>query len=205
MSGQDDLKIFFGERIKECMDSLYTTACRMTGNSADAEDLVSDSVIKAWQSIHSLEDKSRFRPWLFRIMHNGFISRYRKKSIRPVESSYDEHPDEQDEFEVTSLLIEQSDDFLLWWGNPEREFINTLMGEEIMKAIGTLPEAFRTTVILINVEGFSYDEAAEILNVPEGTIRSRMKRGRTLLQKILWEHAKDAGLVTGDREKECQV
>ena len=92
-------------------------------------------------------------------------------------------------------MIAQPNDFLDWWGNPEREFINSLLGRDIMYAIDRLPEAFRVTVLLVNVEGFTYDEAAEVLGVPKGTVRSRMKRGRTLLQKELWEHAKEAGLL----------
>ena len=82
-----------------------------------------------------------------------------------------------------------------WWSTPEQEYFSGLLGEQIMAAIATLPEAFRTTILLVNVEGLTYDEAAEALGVPRGTIRSRMKRGRTMLQKSLWLQARDAGLV----------
>lgn len=81
-----------------------------------------------------------------------------------------------------SLLNEQPDEFLCWWANPEREFFNNVLGETIMSAIASLPEAFRITVLLGNVEGLTCDEAAEALGVCAGTIRSRMKRGRTMLQ-----------------------
>jgi len=187
------------------MHSLYVTANRLTRNSADAEDLVADAVTKAWLAIETLEDENRFRSWIFRILHNCFVSDYRKKSIRPTESTYDENSADENENELVSLLIKQPDDFLCWWGNPEREFVNSLLGDDIMAAIENLPEAFRITVLLINVEGFSYDEAAEIIGVPPGTVRSRMKRGRTLLQKALWEQARDAGLVTSDTLKERQT
>jgi len=200
---QQTLKAYFSDRIEESMHSLYMMAYRLTGNNADAQDLAADAVTKAWSAITTLEDKSRFRAWLFRILHNCFISDYRKKSIRPTESSYDEITGEGEEHEITSLLVKQSDEFLYWWGNPEREFVNSLLGDDIMAAIESLPEAFRVTVLLINVEGFSYDETADILGVPPGTVRSRMKRGRTLLQKILWEQAKEAGLITEDNFKEC--
>lgn len=180
------------------MHSLYTVANRLTRNSTDAEDLVAEAVTKAWTALATLEDENRFRPWIFRILHNCFISDYRKKSVRPMESSYDENSTDEDDNELVALLIKQPDEFLCWWGNPEREFVNKLLGENIMAAIEDLPEAFRETVLLVNVEGFSYDEAAEILEVPPGTVRSRMKRGRTMLQKALWEQAKEAGLITTD-------
>jgi RNA polymerase sigma-70 factor (ECF subfamily) len=194
------IKDDFSRRIEENMDSLYALALRLTRNSADAEDLVADSVVKAWAAIQTLDDQARFRPWLFRILHNCFVSDYRKKSVRPAEVSYDAAAgcdEDHDGQEVASLLIRQPDDFLLWWANPEREFANQLLGEDIMAAIEALPEAFRITVLLINVENLSYDEAAEVLGVSPGTIRSRMNRGRTLLQKALWQHARDAGLITG--------
>lgn len=202
MTGREHLKHYFSQRIEENMGSLYALARRLTGNSADAEDLVADSVVRAWTSIEGLEDRSRFRPWIFRILHNCFISNYRKQAIRPAETSYDENEAGEQGQEITALLVKQPDDFLFWWGNPEREFVNRLLGEDIMAAIRSLPEAFRMTVLLVNLEGFTYDEAAEILGVPPGTVRSRMKRGRTLLQKALWKQAGEAGLVPAGTMKE---
>ena len=202
MSDKEELKTWFSQSIKENMDSLYAVAQRLTHNSTDSEDLVAESVTKAWQSIEGLDDHSRFRPWMFRILHNCFISDYRKKSIRPTETAYEDVSGGNDKEEVSNLLIKQPNEFLEWWGNPEKEFVNNLLGEDIMKAIECLPEVFRTTVLLINLEGLSYDETAEVLGVPPGTIRSRMKRGRTLLQKQLWQHAKDAGLLAGNTMKE---
>lgn len=195
---QINIKNWFGQRIEENMDSLYALALRLTRNTADAEDLVAESVTRAWSAITTLEDRSRFRPWMFRILHNSFISDYRKKSVRPVETSYDESLSNDGKDEIASLLINQPDEFLNWWANPEREFANNLLGTDIMAAIESLPDSFRITVLLINVEGLSYDETAEILGVPPGTVRSRMRRGRTLLQKALWIHAKEAGLITGN-------
>ena len=205
MSEHEDLKGFFGEHIEESMGELYAMARRLTGNGADAEDLVADSVTRAWSSIESLRDQSRFRSWMFRILHNCFISNYRRRSIRPAETCYEELDVEEGGQEITALLVKQPDDFLFWWGNPERAFVNGLLGEDIMAAIRSLPEAFRMVVLLINLEGFSYDEAAEILGVPPGTVRSRMKRGRTLLQMALWEQAREAGLVPNSKvNKEAQ-
>ena len=195
MPQQDDIKDYFTRCIEEYMQSLYAVALRLTRNSADAEDLVADSVTKAWSVITTLKDRDRFRPWIFRILHNSFISDYRKKSIRPHETSYDELADSEDKEQIASLLMQQPNEFLNWWANPERELTNNLLGKDLMAAIDSLPETFRVAVLLINVEGLSYDETAEVLNVSPGTVRSRMNRGRTLLQKALWQHAKDAQLI----------
>ena len=195
MPQQDDIKDYFTRCIEEYMQSLYAVALRLTRNSADAEDLVADSVTKAWSVITTLKDRDRFRPWIFRILHNSFISDYRKKSVRPLETSYDELADSEDKEQIANLLMRQPNEFLNWWANPEHEFTNNLLGEDLMAAIESLPETFRVTVLLINVEGLSYDETAEVLNVSPGTVRSRMNRGRTLLQKALWQHAKDAQLI----------
>ncbi len=201
MDEPKDLKESFSRCVEENTDSLYGLAFRLTRNAAAAEDVVAESVAKAWAAFHTLEDQSRFRPWMFRILHNCFISDYRKKSARPVEISYQDASSEDADHEgheVASMLIEQPDDFLLWWANPEREFANRILGKDIVAAIEALPEVFRATVLLINVENLSYDEAAEVLGVSPGTVRSRMNRGRTLLQKALWQHAKDAGLIVKD-------
>lgn len=205
MPKQDELKNYFTLCIKENMKSLYMLALRLTRNNEDAEDLVAESITKAWAVIHTLDDHSRFRPWVFRILHNRFISDYRKKSIRPIEATYCEQESNNDDKEqIANLLIHQPNGFLNWWANPEREFSNNLLGKDITAAINELPEVFRVTVTLINIEGFSYDETAEVLDVSPGTIRSRMNRGRTLLQKALWQHAKDAGLITNSSMTECE-
>ena len=181
----NDLKAFFSNGVEQNIDALYSVALRLTRKDVDAEDLVAETVAKAWGAIDTLNDQDRFRPWLFRILHNVFVSDYRKKTIRPVEASFDQGDDSDDE--LASLLNEQSDDFLVWWSNPERAYFNDLLGDQLLDAIDNLPEAFRSVVVLVNVEGFTYDETAEVLGIAPGTVRSRMKRGRTLLQKSLWE------------------
>ena len=176
-------------------------AKRLTRNETDAEDLVAEAVSKAWASIDKLKDRSRFRPWIFSIQRNMFISQYRKAKTRPEEELFEEDHSEYAGHEVASLLIEQPDEFLFWWANPEQKYVNNLLGAEITRAIEKLPVAFRETILLVNVEGFSYDEAAEVLSVSPGTIRSRINRGRTLMQKFLWQHAYDAGLAPDNAER----
>jgi RNA polymerase sigma-70 factor (ECF subfamily) len=202
MTGEENAKAQFSRAIEKTMDALYTVALRLTRNGADAEDLVAETVAKAWIAFGQLEDRERFRPWVFRILHNNFVSDYRKKRARPTEVSDVSVEGREEEDDIFSLLETMPHDFLVWWGNPEREYVNKLLGDDIRKAIASLPEAFRVTVILINVEGLSYDEAAEVLGVPPGTVRSRMKRGRTLLQKSLWQQATGAGLAVADEMKE---
>jgi RNA polymerase sigma-70 factor (ECF subfamily) len=194
MTEDDDLKTFFSRGIEKNMDALYGTALRLAATGADAEDLVAECVSKAWSAIETLQDRQRFRPWVFRILHNCFISRYRRQVVRPAESAFEENDDEG----LAALLNDQPDEFLVWWANPERQFFNNMLGSAIMAAINALPDAFRMTIILVNIEGLTYDEAAEALGVPAGTIRSRMKRGRTMLQKALWEQARDAGLAAAN-------
>jgi RNA polymerase sigma-70 factor (ECF subfamily) len=195
MSGGEDSKAYFSHVIGESMNAMYGMALRLTRNETAAEDLVAESVATAWAAFGKLKNRDRARPWLFRILYNRFVSDYRRKIARPAEESFFERdPDTEDEDDIFDLLETLPDEFLIWWGNPERELVNKLLGEDIANAIAGLPEAFRVAVILVNVEGLTYDEAAGVLGVPPGTIRSRMKRGRTLLQKCLWEQAKDAGL-----------
>jgi len=196
MTEQEHLKAFFSQQIEQSMDALYGTALRLANSGADAEDLVAETVEKAWSAIGSLAERNRFRPWVFRILHNCFVSNYRKRSVRPTESTFEEDCEDQ----LTSLLNEQPDEFLIWWANPERQFFNDILGEAIMAAIDELPDAYQTTIMLINVEGLTYDEAAQALGIPTGTVRSRMKRGRTLLQKALWKQARDAGLKHDEQQ-----
>ena len=193
----------FRSAIEENLNALYGLALRLTRNEADAEDLVGEAVTKAWSAFATLEDRDRFRPWIFRILHNCFVSNYRKRKVRPVELAYTGNEADGDyDTGLFSLLEQMPDAFLAWWSDPEQEYVNSLMREEIARAIDDLPEAFRAVVILINVEGLSYDETAEVLGIPSGTVRSRMRRGRTLLQKNLWSLAHEAGIAPRDAIEE---
>ena len=146
-------------------------------------------------AIDTLTDRARFRPWMFRILRNCFISGQRRRAARPVETAMPDLFQDEGEQDLTDFLLEQPGSFLAWWANPELRVSNQALGRAIVEAIDTLPDCFRTTVLLVTVEGLGYDEAAEVMGVPAGTVRSRMKRGRTLLQKALWQHAREAGLT----------
>ena len=206
MSQSEKSKHAFSRLIGESAKSMYQLALRFTRNESDAEDLVADTVEKAWKAFATLDDYSAFKPWALRILHNTFVSDYRKRKVRPKQLHYDQfenHSGGADE--VVAYLLEQPPEFVVWWANPEREFANQLLRQDLEQALNQLPEVFRMTVVLVTMEGLTYDEAAEVLDVPPGTVRSRMKRGRTLLQKILWQHGKDAGLITGNINKEQHI
>jgi RNA polymerase sigma-70 factor (ECF subfamily) len=201
MTERTDVKRDFTRAVEAQIDALYGLAFRLVRNKADAEDLVAETVTKAWLAIDTLDDPNRFRPWVFRILRNHFISEYRKASSRPQLVSIDEQEDDAREADVVPLLNRQPEEFLQWWANPETDVANRLLGEQITAAIEELPESYRETVLLVNVDGLGYDEAAKVLGVPPGTVRSRMKRGRTLLQKALWVQARDAGLIRDQETK----
>jgi RNA polymerase sigma-70 factor, ECF subfamily len=167
-------------------------ARRLTRNEADAEDLVAESITRAWQARASLADAGAFRAWMFRILSNTFISERRKTLARPREELLvDESGDEEGAFSLFERLHQP---FLLWFANPEKEFLDKLLREDLDRALAALPEHHRVVVVLADVEGLTYGEIAEALDVPIGTVRSRLARARSALQRTLWTVACDYGL-----------
>jgi RNA polymerase sigma-70 factor (ECF subfamily) len=175
---------------------LFGTALRLTRNRADAEDLVADTVARGWSHLHELGDRTRLRGWLFRILTNAFLSARRTDARHGVHESLDDETD--DGF---SLFEQLHAPILLFWGTPEREFLDKLLREDLTRAVDALPEPFRLVVVLADMHGCTYQEIAETLQVPVGTVRSRLARARALLQKALWTHARDAGLVERKQRK----
>jgi RNA polymerase sigma-70 factor (ECF subfamily) len=189
-------RAFFRAEIERLMDRLYGTALRLTRNAADAEDLVSEAVTKAWANFGQLADRQAFPKWLFRILANTFISERRRARCEPCEAAI-----AADGEQPFSLFERLHQPFLLWWSDPERELINKLLREDIERALDGLPDDYRTVVILVEINGHSYAEVAELLGVPIGTVRSRLSRARSLLQRALWAQAQAAGLPTGTRHE----
>ena len=190
-TGESD-RAFFEREIVGLLDNLYGAALRLAKNRADAEDLVAEAVAKAWTHFAALKDRQCFRGWLFRILTNTFLTECRRHGETPLEDIAD-HADDTGE-PAFSLFEQLHQPFLLWWSNPEEEFLNKVLRADIERAVIALPEGFRTVVILSDLEGFKYQEIAEMLNLPVGTVRSRLSRGRSLLQKALWQQAQAAGL-----------
>jgi RNA polymerase sigma-70 factor (ECF subfamily) len=189
-----DHATWFGIEVERLFPDLYGAALRLAKNEADAQDLVADAVGNAWTNVDALQDRESFRGWVFRILHNCFVSRCRAARVRPSEESYDDG----DGFSLFERLHQP---FLLWWGaNPEQEFLDKLLSEDLARAVDALPEAFRAVVVLADLQGFSYREIGGILDIPIGTVRSRLARARAALQRALWDHAVDAGLRTPGKE-----
>ncbi len=193
----EDLRAFCEAEIESVLDRLYGTALRLTRNRADAEDLVADTVVKALDNIQGLQDRNCFRGWMFRILYNTFKSNCRKKSARPEDCLSSLQRDGAEGDDTFRLFDKLHQPFLLWWGNQEQEFLDRLEIEDLCKAIDALPDNFRIVIALSDIEGFSYQEIAETLEIPVGTVRSRLARGRSILQKSLWDYAQTVGLAPG--------
>jgi len=163
------------------LDSLYRTALRLTRNTADAEDLVQETFFKAYQGFDQFERGTSFKPWIFKILTNNFINQYRKRVKEPPQTSYEEMED----FSLFDQVSATSAKRLV---DPETLVIQKLTVDKIKAAIENLPQEYRAVVTLADVEEFSYQEIADILDCPIGTVRSRLNRGRKLLQKALWEY-----------------
>lgn len=187
-----DVRTWFADRVEAILPDLYGRAMRLCGCREDAEDLVAEAVAKAWEALPSLEDRDAFRSWVFRILNNAFVSSCRKADAKAEHESLDTTvPD-------FSLFERLHQPILLWWGNtPETDFLDSLLRVDLEQAIDDLPDAFREVVVLVDVHGLAYREVAELLDVPLGTVRSRLSRGRSLLQEALWEHGVAAGLIAG--------
>lgn len=195
MNDVDD-RAFFRVAVETLMDRLYGMALRLTRNPTDAEDLVAETLTKGWANLGQLADRQAFPKWMFRILANTFLSDCRRAQREPCMAATEldgEHP--------FSLFERLHQPFLLWWSNPEQELLNKLLRKDIERALDDLPEDYRTVVILVEICGHSYAEVAELLGVPIGTVRSRLSRARSLLQRELWTQAQATGLRIGERDE----
>ena len=174
------------------MKRLYGTAMRLTRNAADAEDLVAESIAKAWAKLDELRERDKFDGWLLRVLANTYISNWRHR--RAELELTDEGAAEDETSEDAYLYTKLHQPFLLWWSTPEQAFVNNLLRSDLQSALDSLPDAYRVVVVMVEVLGHSYGEVAETLDLPVGTVRSRLNRGRRLLQQSLWTHAQQAGL-----------
>ncbi len=174
-------------------DQLFGAAMRYTRNRADAEDLVQDTMAKAYSAFHQYRPGTNLRAWLYRVLTTTYINTYRKKQRRPKEVSADGVRANLDDAGDFSLF-----DRLDGGTSPSAEFevMQALPAEAVKAAMDQLPEQFRTAVYLADVEGFSYADIAEIMDTPIGTVMSRLHRGRTALQKGLYDHAVRYGIIS---------
>jgi RNA polymerase sigma-70 factor (ECF subfamily) len=168
----DRIRAEFEGLVAEHLDSLYAAGMRLTRNGRDAEDLVQDAVLRAYRFFDRFERGTNFRAWLFKILTNTFINKYRR-SVK--ERTIVDGPEREAVHE------------------PERHFFDRLVSDDVVRAIDALPIDFRMVVILADLQEFSYKEIADILDIPVGTVMSRLFRGRRLLEKALARYAAEAG------------
>jgi RNA polymerase sigma-70 factor (ECF subfamily) len=191
-------RAWFADQVERLLPDLLGTALRLVRNRPDAEDLVADTVSKAWLALPSLQDREALRGWLFRILTNAFLSSRRMSGARGAHVPLDDTDDDS----TFSLFERLHQPFLLWSTNPEQVFFAKLLREDLERAIDGLADPFRMVVVMVDVQGWSYQDAAQELHVPLGTVRSRLARGRSALQRALWEHARDVGLIPSSRPRE---
>jgi RNA polymerase sigma-70 factor (ECF subfamily) len=169
------------------MDQLYAAALRYTKNPEDARDLVQDTYLKAFNSFHQFEEGTNLRAWLYRVLTTTFINTYRKDQRRPQLAS-----GELEDWQLAEAQSHTSDH----GKSAEAEALENLPDSDIKRALQEIPEEFRIAVYLADVEGFSYKEIAGIVDVPAGTVMSRLHRGRKLLREKLADYAKELGYTT---------
>ena len=182
-SEKEKYKIF-DEEFMPHINSMYNFAFRLTMDEDDANDLVQDTYLKAFRFINSFQKGTNAKAWLFRILKNSFINDYRKKSKEPAKVDYQEvetfyNSEDAEADNITPDLRSES--------------LSEMIGDEVANALNSLAVDFRTVIILCDIEGFTYEEMAKILDIPIGTVRSRLHRARNLLKEKLRGYAKTMG------------
>jgi RNA polymerase sigma-70 factor (ECF subfamily) len=178
--------VVFNREFLPYIDSMYNFAYKLTLDEDDAKDLVQDTYLKAYRFINSFEQGTNAKAWLFKILKNSFINDFRKKTRQPAKVDYQEienvyNSDDVDENITVDL---------------RSETVQDLIGDEVTNAINSLAVDFRTVIILCDLEGFTYEEMAKILDIPIGTVRSRLHRARSILKLKLSEYAQKMGYDT---------
>ncbi|HUL01971.1 MAG TPA: sigma-70 family RNA polymerase sigma factor [Gemmatimonadales bacterium] len=182
----DEKRASFEREALVHLDSLYRVALRLTGNSADADDLVQETILKAYRAWHQYQQGTNAKGWLLTILRHAFINEYRRRTRHPESVDIDA-------IEPFAVFDQGQDD------DPQERFFDQIVDDEVLRAIDELPEQFREAVVLSDVEGMSYEEVSRILEVPIGTVKSRLFRGRRLLQAKLHDYAVDMGYIKGSR------
>ncbi len=184
---KENLKAEFERVALPQLSRLYTSAFYLTQDKAEAEDLVQETYLRAFRFFGKFETGTNVRAWLLSILRNLFINRYRQKKREPkvVECEMLD--------EAYASMVEQGEN--LGRGNPEHHFVSQMMDDEVETALKGLPEEFRTAIVLVDIEELSYQETAQVMECPVGTVRSRVSRGRRMLQVALRDYALQRGLI----------
>lgn len=177
----------FEKLAEQVFPSVYGTALRLTRSKEDAEDLAQEAIVRAYDAFDRF-DGTNFKAWILRIVTNLYINRYRQKQRGPLMASF------EDESVLEPVAVEGE--------IPDRQLFDELVGAEVEEALRNVPDDFRTAVLLSDIEGMSYQEIADATQVPIGTVRSRLARGRALLRKQLESFAKKEGYLKEDDKEE---
>jgi RNA polymerase sigma factor (sigma-70 family) len=183
---QDHYDRIFDEEFYPLADALYNFAYNLTYNEADADDLVQETYMKAYRSIASYHEGTNAKAWLFKILKNGFINHYRKRVRQPNRVDFEDVINFQNQEEGSSLS---------GYVDLREELFQSMMGDEVTLAVNSLPVDFRVVIFLCDIEGFSYEEIAAIVDIPIGTVRSRLHRGRNMLKEKLNSYAASQGFT----------
>jgi|UniRef100_A0A832DG03 RNA polymerase sigma-70 factor (ECF subfamily) len=170
------------------MDALFNFALKMTGDSDEADDLVQETYLKAFRFFDKFEKGTNCKAWLFRIMKNTYINKYRKETKEPDKVDYEEV---ENFYENVKPSTTDS-------AHLEKDIYDNLLDDELSEAINSLPDDFKTVVILCDIEGFTYEEIADFIDVPVGTVRSRLHRARKMLFTKLQKYASERGYISKD-------
>ena len=182
-----DLKAEFERVALPQLSRLYTSAIYLTKDKAEAEDLVQMTYLRAFRFFDKFATGTNVRAWLLSILRNLFINRYRQKRREPTTVDWEKID------EVYESMVEQGEN--LGRGNPEHHFVSQMMDDEVEAALKGLPEEFRTAIVLVDIEELSYQKTAQVMECPVGTVRSRVSRGRRMLQVVLRGYALQRGLI----------
>jgi RNA polymerase sigma-70 factor (ECF subfamily) len=170
---------------KPYLGSLKNTAYRLSRDNMEADDLLQETLFKAYRGLKSFEPNTNFRAWIFRILVNTYLTQYRKKSKQPLKVSYDDMED---------FMLYQGTDMDFDYDPENTESVKgELFGDEIQTVLDKMPYYFKLVVMLYDIEGFSYSEISQMINIPVGTVMSRLSRGRKLLRQKLRRYAKSKG------------
>lgn len=186
----------FTDEAMQYMPSLYAAAMRMTRNSADAEDLLQETYLRAYRGYPRFEEGTNLKAWMYRILTNTFINSYRTRKRQPEESDLDDVEDLYLYRHLGGL------DAARIGRSAEDELMDWFTDDEVKAAVEALPDQYRIAVLLADVEGFSYKEISEIIDVPIGTVMSRLHRGRKTLQKKLFDYATHRGMTGSGKLRE---
>ena len=197
-------KELFEKEALKYMDELFASAMRMTRRKEAAEDLLSEVYAKAWKAFSQFQPGTNLRAWLYKILTNTYINHYRHDQREPLKVELD-RPSDPDTGTGGDLYDKILGASKSPFENPDLALANRILDQDLKKSIDRLPDEFRLAVILSDVQNFSYQEIADILEIPIGTVRSRIWRGRRLLQQVLWKQAVEAGIVSENAEGKAAV